>query len=155
MYLPKVINDIKNILVDLQPRNHYEFPNVYGIFNESEIVIDISEGEALGSDPANNAYVKLVIKVSIAIDKKSTTNSEYVQGEKDLDSLISLVIATLRLKVIPNSERIKFVNFQKFTPESGKFRALLEFSVNTLVTPIEDWIKQDASRIEEIRIRNL
>jgi hypothetical protein len=151
MYLPLVINSLRLLLEEFSLKAIANYPNLYGVYEQSEVVLDVSEGEAVGGDTISDESINLSIKVSVATGKATNLKSEYDESDRDLDTIISLIIFTLRKKVIPGGKRIKFEKFQKFTPESGKHRALISFSVIAYITDFTD-VLEDDNRIKEIKI---
>jgi hypothetical protein len=52
--------------------------------------------------------------------------------------LISVLIKTFRKQFIPRCKRIEFKSFQKFAPDSGKYRAMLTFNIPAYITELPD-----------------
>lgn len=129
MNLTAISENIQSILNVLEatktlPNN----PNIGGILEETTIVFAITEGsyEMMG-------IVNLTLKVSLACqfrEEPETLNAPV------LNNLISLVINTLHRKVIPFCKPMNLVKFENFTPDSGKWRAMIELTIPAhMVTP--------------------
>lgn len=110
---------IGNLLVDFDTKSLPNLPNISGIFNQSDISYALIKGE---SDNANN-YCDVNFQISVS--KESRIDNE----SSSLYDLVYAVIYQLNKKKYPNGGLIKFTSFELFTPDSGKWRALLDFQV--------------------------
>jgi hypothetical protein len=152
MYLPNISKSVNTLLEDFSIKELSNYPNLYGVYRQSEIVLDISEGEA-NNDSINDEIINLTLRISIATGKATNEKLEYSQADNDLETMISLIIKKVRKAVLPGTKRISFSKFQKFTPESGKHRAILTFNVPAYITDFENESIENDNRIKEISIR--
>lgn len=118
---------IGNLLVDFDTKSLPNLPNISGIFNQSDISYALIKGE---SDNANN-YCDVNFQISVS--KESRIDNE----SSSLYDLVYAVIYQLNKKKYPNGGLIKFTSFELFTPDSGKWRALLDFQV---LVPIDIYV---------------
>jgi hypothetical protein len=139
-------------LEDFSIKELANYPNLYGVYTQSEIVIDISEGET-NNDTITDEIINLTLRVSIATAKATNEKTEYSESDRDLESIISLIIKRVRKSVLPGTKRISFQKFQKFTPESGKHRAIVTFNVPAYITDFENESVENDHKIREIEIR--
>lgn len=119
-------------------------PNIGGILEETTIVFAVTEG----SYEMKN-IVNLTLKVSLACqfrDEPETLNAPV------LNDLISLVINTLHRKAIPFCKPMNLVKFENFTPDSGKWRAMIEFSIPAYMNLI-DIIDNTTPKLDRIDIQ--
>jgi hypothetical protein len=152
MYLPNISKSVRSLLEDFSIKELANYPNLYGVYTQSEIVLDISEGEA-NNDSISDEIINLTLKISIATAKSTNEKTEYTEADRDLETIISLIIKRVRKAVLPGTRRISFQKFQKFTPESGKHRALLTFNIPAYITDFENGGVENDNRIKEIKIR--
>lgn len=118
---------IGNLLTDFDTKSLPNLPNISGIFNQSDISYAIIKGE---TDNANN-YCDVNFQISIS--KESRIDDE----SSSLYDLIYAVIYQINKKKYPNGGLLKFTSFELFTPDSGKWRALLDFQV---LVPIDIYV---------------
>lgn len=152
MYLPNISKSVRSLLEDFSIKELANYPNLYGVYTQSEIVIDISEGET-NNDTITDEIINLTLRVSIATAKATNEKTEYSESDRDLESIISLIIKRVRKSVLPGTKRISFQKFQKFTPESGKHRAIVTFNVPAYITDFENESVENDHKIREIEIR--
>ena len=143
---------MRSLLEDFSIKELANYPNLYGVYTQSEIVIDISEGET-NNDTITDEIINLTLRVSIATAKATNEKTEYSESDRDLESIISLIIKRVRKSVLPGTKRISFQKFQKFTPESGKHRAIVTFNVPAYITDFENESVENDHKIREIEIR--
>lgn len=122
MNLTVISENIQSILNDLEATKTLpNSPNIGGILEETTIVFAITEGnyEVMG-------IVNLSLKVSLACqfrEEPETLNAPV------LNDLISQTINTLHRKSIPFCRPMNLVKFENFIPDSGKWRAMIEFLI--------------------------
>lgn len=117
---------IGNLLTGFDTKPLPDLPNISGIFNQSDISYAIINGDAETNDFCNVTFQISVSKVSRIDD----TNSLY--------DLIYAIIYQLNKVKYPNGGLIKFLSFELFTPESGKWRALVNFQVLIPIDYVDD-----------------
>jgi len=122
---------IGNLLTDFDTKSLPNLPNISGIFNQCDISYAIIKGE---SDNANN-YCDVNFQVSVSKESRITDIDD-----DSLYDLIHAVIYQLNKKKYPDGGLIKFTSFELFTPDSGKWRALLDFQVSI---PIDIFVEDN------------
>lgn len=153
MYLPAITKSIAKLLVDFEMKELPNYPNLYGVYEQSQVIYEITEGEDDGLSFTED-IINLTLKVSLACEQRTNKNDDFVSVEYDLESLISYLIQKLRKAMIPGCKLIQFRNFQKFAPDSGKYRALLTFNIPAYITKLPGE-SEDNGTIERIEHRYL
>lgn len=150
MYLPAIHKSVRELLADFELKELANLPNAYGVYKQSEVALDIVEGQ-VNNDGITDEIIDLTLKVSIATIKLTTDKEDYDTADRDLETLISLIIKVVRKAVLPGTKRIRFESFQKFTPESGKHRCVLTFTIPAYITEFGGSI-DDELRVKEVRL---
>lgn len=155
MDLSKITDDLKILMSEFQAKELPNQPNVLAVFQQSEIIYEITDGEVT-TDNLIESIINLRLKIAVA--SKTRTHEDDDTG-KDLNTLISVLINKLRKKTLPNCKKITFNSFNKFTPESGLWKAVLNFTIQAyldddLEDTLYDFIEgSNNAKIEEINIR--
>jgi hypothetical protein len=97
--------------------------------------------------------IELQLKVSLACEKRTSFGQDYDGYDGDLESLISVILWTLRGAVIPGCKQIIFNDFEKFVPDSGKWRSILTFTIPAYITDLPTKANGNDTRIKEIGYR--
>jgi hypothetical protein len=116
---------ISELLAFFQVRDLPYLPNLNGIFESTDITYALVSGQRLGDD---RDYVTIKINVSVAATLRMS--EQPLEDEKNLYGLVSAVIYQLQKKKVEAGGLIRFLSFENFTPESGKWRSLLTFEVD-------------------------
>ena len=125
----ELIELLKNFEVHDLPNK----PNIRGIFNSSDITIAISNGVR----SSIKGFITLTIQISVASSERLVST---VDEENSLYELIELLLNNLEDKKLKNSGHLQIQSFENLIPESGKWRAILVFN---LQTPIKSAKYQD------------
>lgn len=128
--LTRISDNVQNRLSLIQEtRTLPNNPNLGGILKETTIVHVITSGEY---ETPN--LINLDLKVSLACEYREDSAND---DRKSLNELITIIIATLHNSFIPGCKKTQFKKFEIFTPESGKWRALIEFETPVTMPSIE------------------
>lgn len=113
---------IKNLLLPLDVKELPNNPNVSGVFEQTDITYAIKSGKYL-----DTGYVELTLNVSVAAERRTSVDEQ--DEKKSLDDLTFSVVKCLHNKKIPNCKVIRLNEFENFTPDSGKWRTLISFTI--------------------------
>lgn len=109
------------LLTNFNTKGLPNLPNIAGIFNQSDISYAIVKGEATASGNFCEVTFQISASKSDRIDTGDNTS---------LYDLIQGIVFTLNKIKYPSGGLINLESFELFTPESGKWRALLDFNVS-------------------------
>lgn len=153
MNLSEITDNLRVLMSEFQAKELPNYPNVLAVFQQSEIVYEITDGET-ATDNLIESTINLTLK--IAVSSRTRTNDDN-NSPRDLNTLISVLVNTLRKKNLPNCKNIRFNSFTKFTPESGLWRAILNFTIVAYLDDDDvlfDFIEGSPDgKIQEINIR--
>jgi hypothetical protein len=121
MSFTAITEQIADILQDYKIYDLPNQPNLGGIINQSEITYAIVSGSV------NGEYLNLSLNVSIASDMRH--GDDDITNKKSLDVLVFDIIYKLHRTKLKGCGLTKLNNFENFTPESGKWRSLLTFTI--------------------------
>jgi hypothetical protein len=140
--LTTISDNIQTILESIQETKTLpNLPNIKGILNETTIVHVVSSGEY---ETPN--LINLDLKVSLASEYREESEDE---SRKSINELISLIISVLHNRSLPQCKKIRFKKFEIFTPESGKWRSLLEFTIPMMLSIAND-LEDNSGIINEV-----
>lgn len=125
MSFADIADQIKSLLDEFEVKDLPNIPNLNGVFEQSELTFAIISGSVSGE------YLNLVLNVSVAselrVDAGVSSNSS--QQKRSLDSIVYGVIYKLHRKKLKGCGLMVLESFENFTPESGKWRSLLTFTI--------------------------
>lgn len=136
MDLKSINNEIKEILEGLDYTTLPNFPNISGYLEQSAIAFIIGSGVYVDVD-----YAELELRMSVASERRTDNTTESnIDEDKNLEDLLCFVIALLHRKPIKGCKPIVFKSFEISPPQSGKWRALVLFTLQVKLTSsyIED-----------------
>jgi hypothetical protein len=116
-------------------------PNLGGSLNETSIVFIIQGGSF-----ETPSLINLDLKVSIACDFREESQ---IEDKRSLNELISLIISSTHNTTFPNCRKTQFSKFEIFTPDSGKWRSLIEFTVPSRIEPRND-LEHSYGKLREV-----
>lgn len=125
MSFSSVTDQIKQLLDDFEVKDLPNIPNLNGVFEQSEITFAIVSGSVDGE------YLNLSLNVSVASDLRvdAGASSGCIEQKRSLDSIAFGVIYKLHRKKLKGCGLMVLESFENFTPESGKWRSLLTFTI--------------------------
>ena len=97
-------------------------PNIAGFNSQHTVTYVIASGKY---DDDN--IVNLELRISIQSDKRTGDTDD--DARTNLDQLISEIIEIFHNRPLTNTKPISFENYEISPPESGKWRALLIFTI--------------------------
>lgn len=123
-----VTDQVKALLDEFEVYDLPNIPNINGVFEQSVITFAIVSGSVSGD------YLNLSLNVSVASTLRyddSDNNYQCLTSEQkqSLDYLVSGVIYKLHRKKLKGCGLMVLESFENFTPESGKWRSLLSFTI--------------------------
>jgi len=127
--LPEINKNLLSLLSDFNVIDLPNIPNVSGVFEQTDISFAIVSGEA------QKDHLNTVVKISVAAERRTVSEEAgggcgYITEEKaNLYTLVSRLIFRLHNKKLPGCGLLKINSFECFTPDSGKWRAILTFSI--------------------------
>lgn len=133
MNLFLINQQIKALLSQLDYGTLPIYPNIVGFINQHTITYIIASGKYNEDD-----YIDLELRISIATQKRAREDlpSEPPSDldskiEENLDDLIDLILKKFHKRPLKGTRPIKAKSFEVTTPQSGKWRALVLFSITT------------------------
>lgn len=130
MNLKLLNDDIIRFLSTLNAKDLPNLPNITGIFEQTEITFAIVSGSK--SDDSYFMDVKVNFSIAATVRKDNEIDSEcFKESEKiSLYNLVQDVIYKLHKRKVTGGKLLLITDFELFTPESGKWRALLSSQVS-------------------------
>jgi hypothetical protein len=135
-----ITEKLNRILKEFEVTELPNTPNIGGIIDESEISFVITSGE-IDTEDRDTISHRINISVSATMRKNVVDKAGVNCGDIEKFALYDLVEKVI-FKV-HKQYNFKFVNYEFFTPESGKWRSLLVFSVKTRFTSDIDKICEE------------
>lgn len=137
MNLIEINENIKNLLAGLDYNTLPNLPNISGFNEQSTITFIIGSGTYVDDN-----YVDLELRISIAATLRTEEEnadddlSNFINEEisRNLDELITTVISIFHNRPLFGTKPVTFKSFEISPPQSGKWRALLLFTVPTRIT---------------------
>ena len=120
-----VTNQIKELLDEFEVKDLPNIPNLNGVFEQSELTFAIVNGSV------NGDYLNLSLNVSVASDLRvdAGVGASSIEQKRSLDSIAFGVIYKLHKKKLKGCGLMVLESFENFTPDSGKWRCLLTFTI--------------------------
>lgn len=125
MDLKSINNEIKEILEGLDYTTLSNFPNISGYLEQSAIAFIIGSGVYVDVD-----HTELELRMSVASERR-TDNTPESNGveERNLEDLLCFLISLLHKHPIKGCKPCVFKSFEISPPQSGKWRALVLFTI--------------------------
>ncbi len=141
MNILEINKQIAGFLVGLDYAPLPNLPNTFGINSQSTVTFVVASG---ASD--EGGYCNLELRVSLACTNRTQSDGDeqsqpqYItsieQVETNLEELISIIISKFHKRSLKGTKPIDFKNFEISPPQSGKWRALILFTI-----PV--WLESD------------
>jgi hypothetical protein len=132
--IPEINKQIAGFLVGLDYAQLPNLPNTFGINSQSTITFVVASGV---SD--EGGYCNLELRVSLACTNRTKSDGneqsqfEFIaateQIETNLEELIGIIISKFYKRSLKGTRPIDFKNFEISPPQSGKWRALILFTI--------------------------
>lgn len=126
MNLTDLNEQILIFLEDLNVKDLPRLPNLNGVFSQTDITVAIVSGQKLTN--VRDA-IEVTFNVSVSATARIPDKENTFDEETNLYQLVQLVIEKLEKKKVRNGGLIRLSTFENFTPDSGKWRSLLSFTV--------------------------
>ena len=138
MKLAEFNNLIEITLAELAVRDLPNSVNSEGIINQTNVTYAIASGK-VSSDP-NFLTVRLNISIAADYRRDNVEEKECLTYKEviSLYSLIERVTYLLHKTKIKGGSLIRLVGFENFTPESGKWRCLMNFDGDIPIINMRD-----------------
>lgn len=121
MNISQLVTNINSLLTAYSYYEKPNQPNIGGEVKQSELSYVIESGSVSSSDVD---IVDVTVKFLLTSDKSKVNN---VLPAENLNSKIQSLIYDLHKQRVSEVGVLSFQNFQMFSPESGKWRAVIEF----------------------------
>jgi hypothetical protein len=132
----KLINDrLSELLSELNINELPNMPNIGGIIEESEVTFVIVSGEK-NKDKRDSVRHSINISLSATLRKEKLNDAGVIcckEDENTLYELIDKVIFSVHKQILSGHGQFLFVAYENFSPDSGKWRSLLKFTVETFI----------------------
>lgn len=126
---------IKELLAGLDYATLPNYPNISGFIGQSTIAFIVGSAKYADGD-----YADLELRISIATEKRTEDPTSEAQDlsqplvldredEQNLEELIGFIVSKFHKRPLKGTKPITFKSFEISPPQSGKWRALVLFSI--------------------------